>query len=60
MIKYEDMLRNEIVPAIQAIMRNIFKDTWFQQDDAAPHYKRNIYYDVQIGYAQRTMAGLER
>jgi len=33
--KYEDMLRHEIVPAIQAIVGDNFEDTWFQQDGAA-------------------------
>ncbi|EFN86776.1 hypothetical protein EAI_09891, partial [Harpegnathos saltator] len=36
-IKYENMLRNEIVPAIQAIMDDNFEHTWFQQYDAPPH-----------------------
>jgi len=42
--KYEDMLRHEIVPAIQTIVGDNFENTWFQQDGAAPHYGRNVCY----------------
>ncbi|EFN82646.1 hypothetical protein EAI_11103, partial [Harpegnathos saltator] len=41
-IKYENMLRNEIVLAIQAIMDDNFEYTWFQQDGAPPHYGRDV------------------
>lgn len=40
--KYKDMLRNEIFPAIRRIVDNIFAYTWFQQDDAGPHYHRSV------------------
>jgi len=36
--KYENMLRNEIVPAIKRIVRDNLAHTWFQQDGAGPHY----------------------
>lgn len=39
---YENMLRDQIVPAIQAIAGYNFEHTWFQQDGAAPHYGRNV------------------
>ncbi|XP_018375240.1 PREDICTED: uncharacterized protein LOC108769006 [Trachymyrmex cornetzi] len=35
--KYEDMLRNQIVPVIREISEN-FEHIWFQQDGAPPHY----------------------
>lgn len=41
-VKYEDMLRNEIVPAIQAIVGDNFNQTFFQQDGAPPHYGRGV------------------
>lgn len=41
-VKYEDMLRNRIIPAIQAIVGDDFHQTWFQQDGAAPHYGRDV------------------
>lgn len=41
-VKYEDMLRNEIIPAIQAIVGDDFHQTWFQRDGAAPHYGRDV------------------
>jgi len=40
--KYEDMLRNEILPAIRRLIRNNFIHTWFQQDDAEPHYSKGV------------------
>lgn len=40
--KYEDMLRNQIVPAIREISGENFEHTWFQQDGAAPHYGRDV------------------
>jgi len=42
--KYEDMLRHEIVPVIQAIVGDNFENTWFQQDGAIPYYGRNVCY----------------
>jgi len=41
-MKYEDMLRNEIILAIQAIVGDDFHQTWFQQDGAALHYGRDV------------------
>lgn len=38
----EDMLRNQIVPAIRAVVGEDFENTWFQQDGAAPHYGRDV------------------
>ncbi|EFN62853.1 hypothetical protein EAG_00005, partial [Camponotus floridanus] len=32
--KYEEMLRNEIVPAVRQIVGDNFAQTWFQQDGA--------------------------
>lgn len=40
--KYETMLQNDIIPAIQNIVGNNFANTWFQQDGAAPHYGLNV------------------
>lgn len=39
---YEQLLRNEIVPAIQAVKGDDFINTWFQQDGAPPHYGVNV------------------
>jgi hypothetical protein len=39
---YEAMLRNHIVPAMRTIVDEDIENTWFQQDDAAPHYGRNV------------------
>jgi len=36
--KYEDMLRNKVLPAIRRIIGNNFAHTWFQQDGTEPHY----------------------
>jgi len=36
--KYEDMLKNEILPAIRRIVGDNFAYTWFQQDGAGSHY----------------------
>ena len=41
-VKYEDMLRNKIISAIEAIVGDDFHETWFQQDGAAPHYGRDV------------------
>lgn len=40
--KYEQMLRNDIVPANQDIFNGEFKEIWFQQDRALPHYARRV------------------
>lgn len=40
--KYEAMLRDEIVPAIQALTNNQMEETYYQQDGAAPHYSRSV------------------
>jgi len=40
--KYEDMLRNQIVPAIREIAGDNFEDIWFQQDGAASHYGQDV------------------
>jgi len=39
--KYEDMLRNEIFPAIRRIVGDNFAHAWFQ-DRAGPHYSRGV------------------
>lgn len=46
--KYEDMLRNQIVPRIIEITGENFENIYFQQDGAGPHYGRNVrnYLDV--------------
>lgn len=36
--KYQDMLQNEIVPALQATLGADFQTCFFQQDGAPPHY----------------------
>lgn len=48
--KYEDMLRNQIVPRIREIAGDNFDDTWYQQDGAAPHYGRDVraFLDTQF------------
>lgn len=40
--KYETMLREEIVPAIQLLTNNQINDIYFQQDGAPPHYSRTV------------------
>jgi len=40
--KYEDMLKNEILPAIRRIVRDNFAYTWFRQDGAGSHYSRGV------------------
>lgn len=39
---YEEMLRNQIVPAIREIVGDNFENTWYQQDGAAAHYGRDV------------------
>lgn len=41
-VKYEAMLRDQIVPAIREIAGDDFENVWFQQDGAAPHYARDV------------------
>lgn len=41
-VKYEDMLRHEILPAIRRIVGDTFAHTWFQQDGVGPHYGRDV------------------
>jgi len=36
------MLKNQILPAIQAIIGENFNQIRFQQDGAAPHYSREV------------------
>jgi len=40
--KYETMLRDDIIPAIQETVGDDFEHTWFQQDGAPPHYGLNV------------------
>lgn len=40
--KYENMLRNEIIPKIREVTNDDFASTWFQQDGAPAHYGRNV------------------
>ena len=51
--KYEELLRNQIVPAIQVFAGVHFDHTWFQQDGAAPHYARDIRNYLQEVFAGR-------
>lgn len=53
---YEQMLRNDICPAIRAVKGPSYDRTWFQQDGAAAHYGRNVrnfldgeFFDRWIG-----------
>ncbi|KAL7292825.1 hypothetical protein TKK_0013650 [Trichogramma kaykai] len=53
---YEQMLRNDICPAIKAVKGPNYDRTWFQQDGAAAHYGRNVrnfldgeFFDRWIG-----------
>lgn len=41
-VKYENMLQNEILPAIREIAGDNFENIWFQQDGAAPHFGLNV------------------
>ncbi|XP_058793768.1 piggyBac transposable element-derived protein 2-like [Phymastichus coffea] len=41
-VSYEQLLRNQIVPAIQALRADDFGNTWFQQDGALVHYGVNV------------------
>jgi len=41
--KYEDLLRHEIIPAIQAIVGDNFENTWFQQDGCIALRKERHY-----------------
>lgn len=52
-VMYEDMLRNEIVPATRAIVGEDIENTWFQQDGAAPHYARNVRNYLNEVFAER-------
>lgn len=40
--RYDQLLRNEIVPAIQALDGYEFESIWFQQDGAPAHYGINV------------------
>lgn len=51
--KYEDMLRNQILPAIIAIVGENFERTWFQQDGAPPHFGRNVRNYLNTIFANR-------
>lgn len=51
--KYEDMLRNEVVPAIKGVVGTNFADTWFQQDGAGPHYGKNVRLFLNVQFPQR-------
>lgn len=48
--RYEELLRNEIVPRIREVAGDNFDEKWFQQDGAAPHFGRNVreYLDNQF------------
>lgn len=50
---YKDMMRNEIVLAIRAVVDEDFESIWFQQDGAAPHYGRNIRTYLNELFAER-------
>lgn len=39
---YEQLLRDEIIPSIQALKGEDFERTWYQQDGAPPHYGLNV------------------
>ena len=41
-VSYEQLLRNQIVPAIQALKGDDFENIWFQQDGAPAHYGVNV------------------
>jgi len=43
-VKYEDMLRNEILAAIRRIVGDNFAHTWFQQDGAGSHYNKDAKF----------------
>lgn len=51
--KYENMLRDQIVPAIQGIVGEEFDQTWFQQDGASAHYARIARDYLDIVFAGR-------
>lgn len=50
---YEDMLRNEIVPAIRQIAGQNFEAIWFQQDGAPAHYGINVRNYLNEIFADR-------
>lgn len=41
-VKYEAMLRDQIVPRIREVSGDNFGEIWYQQDGAAPHYGVNV------------------
>ena len=47
---YKEPLRNEIIPRIREITGDNFLNIWFQQDEAAAHYGREVraYLDTQL------------
>ncbi|RYA74177.1 hypothetical protein DD595_24615 [Enterobacter cloacae complex sp. 4DZ3-17B2] len=51
--KYHDMLRDDIIPAIQVIVGEDFDQTWFQQDGAAPHYATDVRNYLSDVFAER-------
>lgn len=55
-VSYEQLLRNQIVSAIQALKGDDFQNTWLQQDGASAHYGVNVrqylnetFFDRWIG-----------
>jgi len=51
--KYEDMLRNKILPAIRRIVGDNFAHTWFWQDYARPHYSRGVQNFLDTEFPNR-------
>lgn len=51
--QYENMLRNQIVPAIIAKVGENFEHIWFQQDGAPPHYSRNVRRYLNTVFIER-------
>ena len=47
------MLKNQIVPAIRALVDENIKYTWFQQDGVAPRYGRNVHYYLNEIFVKR-------
>lgn len=52
-VKYEAMLRGQIIPRIREIVGDNFNHTWFQQDGAPAHYGRNVRALLDLEFHHR-------
>jgi len=51
--KYEDLLRNQIIPRIREIAGDSFDEIWFQQDGAPPHYGTDVRAFLNTQFPRR-------